>query len=295
MKPYLLVFLCVSFWAGNFVIGRYLKDDFTPLELNTIRWNIVLLIILPYIILHAKRIYEHIKNDFLKLLGLSVLSVTLFNMILYYGLSNTESTNALIINLIVPIFILILSSVFLKTKIYMIQIIGIVFSIIGVLVIVSKGNFEVLQALTFNGGDMIIIVASLTWSLYSIFVNFRSSDIKAFEFFSIIVLLGTIILNIFYFIFGGTISNSITLLSNHLYPLLYISLLSSIASYLFWHYGLDTIGANKTSQFTYLMPLIGAFIAYLFLGEKLEFFHLIGMIFIAVGIYVSLFLVKKEN
>jgi drug/metabolite transporter (DMT)-like permease len=295
MKPYILVFLCVSFWAGNFVIGRYLKDDFTPLELSFLRWSLVLLILSPYILYRFKTITTHIKEYFLQLLGLSVLSVTIFNTLLYFGLSYTTSNNALIINLSVPILVLILSALILKIKIEFLHILGIFFSIIGVLVIISKMSLTALIELSFNYGDIIVIVTSLVWALYSVIVKLRPKEILDFDYFSIIVLLGTPFILLLYIIAGAPSNLELKTITTHIYPLLYISFLSSIASYIFWHYGIDTIGANKTSQFTYLMPVIGALIAYIFLDEKLELFHLVGMIFIGIGIYISLFLTKKEN
>jgi drug/metabolite transporter (DMT)-like permease len=126
-------------------------------------------------------------------------------------------------------------------------------------------------------------------------VKLRPKEILDFDYFSIIVLLGTPFILLLYIIAGAPSNLELKTITTHIYPLLYISFLSSIASYIFWHYGIDTIGANKTSQFTYLMPVIGALIAYIFLDEKLELFHLVGMIFIGIGIYISLFLTKKEN
>ena len=294
MKAYFLVFLCVSFWAGNFVIGRYLKDDFSPLELSFVRWSIVFLVLTPYFIIKRDLLLKHIKNNFLNLLGLSILSVTLFNTLLYYGLSLTTSTNALIINLSVPIFVLILSSLILKIQIQIIQIIGIIFSIFGVLIIITKMDFALLLDLSFNYGDILVVLTSIIWAFYSVVVKFKPKEIKNFDFLSIIVLLGTPIIFLCYIIFDTPFAIEIQTISKHIWVLLYISLLSSIASYIFWHYGIEKIGANKTSQFTYLMPLIGAFIAYVFLDETLEIFHLIGMIFIAIGIYSSLFIAKKN-
>jgi drug/metabolite transporter (DMT)-like permease len=61
-------------------------------------------------------------------------------------------------------------------------------------------------------------------------------------------------------------------------------------SFLFWNKGILEIGANKTGQFTHLMPLFGTILAYLFLGETLELYHFFGMILIFSGIYLSLFL-----
>ena len=69
----------------------------------------------------------------------------------------------------------------------------------------------------------------------------------------------------------------------------------SILSYVLWHKGILEIGADKVGQFTHLMPLFGSFLAYIFLDERLELYHLLGMSFIGFGIYLSLFLKSKKT
>ena len=76
---------------------------------------------------------------------------------------------------------------------------------------------------------------------------------------------------------------------------IYVVLFPSIASYIFWHKGIMEIGADKTGQFTHLMPLFGSFLAYIFLDEKLQMYHLLGMVFIGMGIYLSLFMKAKKS
>ena len=79
------------------------------------------------------------------------------------------------------------------------------------------------------------------------------------------------------------------------YPVfIYVSLFTSVLSFYFWHKGIHEIGANKTGQFTHLMPLFGAILAYIFLNERLHIFHIVGAIFIGFGIYLSLFSKKEE-
>jgi len=289
MKAYLFSFLCVSFWAGNFIIGRYLKDDFSPIELNTIRWFIVFVIIFPYFLLKSKKIVPLLLKNIKIMLVLSLLSVTLFNAILYEGLSETFSNNALIINLSVPIYILILSYFVLKQSIHIEQIVGICISIIGVLFIILKGQISNVQTLEFNSGDLWVVLSSFIWAFYSVLIKFKPKELNDFEYFSSIVVMGFFFSICAYFFFGYSIIQGISLFKNHTYPLLYIALFSSILSYYFWHYSIEKIGATKTSQFTYLMPLLGALFAYILLDESLEIYHLFGMISIGLGIYLSLF------
>ena len=77
--------------------------------------------------------------------------------------------------------------------------------------------------------------------------------------------------------------------------ILYVVVFPSILSYIFWHKGIHEIGAGKTGQFTHLMPIFGSILAFVFLGETLEVYHLLGMLLIGFGIYLSLFLKTKAT
>lgn len=289
MKTYFFLILCVLFWSGNFILGRYINEEIEPLELAFFRWFFVLIIVSPILILKFTHIYQSIKNNYFILLFLSALGISTYNTFVYIALTMTTSTNALIINSIVPILILLLSVVVLKQKILTHQIIGILLSTLGVLFLVLKGDFANIFSLNFNNGDLTIIISALSWAFYSTFVKFRPKELNNYEFFATIVLLGFIILLPFYLYQGYTVERELYLLKSNYLIFLYISIFASCLSYYFWHFGIDHIGASKTGQFVHLMPLFGTILAYVFLEETLLYYHISGAFAIALGIYLSLF------
>ncbi|MEA3512112.1 MAG: DMT family transporter [Campylobacterota bacterium] len=287
MTVYVLLILCVLFWSGNFVLGRFVSEDITPFELAFFRWLFVLLMVSPILFYSYKKIFKVLKNNFKIIFVLSILGISSFNTLLYIGLKETTATNALIINSSVPILILLLSFFILKQNINIKQIIGIVISTIGVLYLILQGNFSKILSLEFNSGDLWIITSSFTWALYSVLVRFKPEELNDFEFLSTIVFIGFIILAPIYLYQGYSLSYEINLIKENYLVFIYVSFFTSILSYYFWHQGIKIIGASKTGQFAHLMPLFGAFLAYIFLDESLKFYHIIGMILIALGIYLS--------
>jgi drug/metabolite transporter (DMT)-like permease len=283
----------VLFWSGNFVLGRFIKDDITPLELAFFRWLFVLIIVSPVLIISYKKIFLVLKAKFFIVLVLAVLGITTFNTILYVGLTMTESTNALIINSSVPILILVFSFFILKQNITLHQTIGIGISTVGVIYLVLKGDILTLQTLEFNRGDIWIISASLVWALYSVLVKFRPKELNDYEYFATIVLVGFFVLLPIYLLAGYDIHHQIELVKNNFFIFVYVSVFASSLSFYFWHYGISRIGASKTGQFAHLMPIFGSILAYIFLGEVLEAYHIIGMVLVFMGIYLSLFYKKK--
>jgi len=292
-KIYTLIILCVLFWSGNFIIGRYVKDDIEPFEMVFFRWGFTLVLISPILLYNYKRIINSIKNNFFVLFVLSLLGISLFNTLLYVGLNTTTSTNALIINSSIPMLILVFSFLLFKTKIKSVQILGILISSIGVLYLILKGQFENITLLEFTSGDLWVILSSISWALYSTMVKLKPKDISDMEYFSVIVLFGFIILLPIYLLQGYSLNHEIELIKNNYDVFIYISVFTSVISYYFWHQGIKYIGAAKTGQFTHLMPIFGTILAYIFLDEVLEYFHIIGAVLIALGIYLSLFYKRK--
>lgn len=294
IKTYFLLSLCVLFWSGNFIIGRYVQDNIEPIELAFIRWLFVLILILPILIIRYKTIFSSIKKDFFILLVLSFLGVTFFNTLLYIGLSQTTANNALIINSSVPIMIIVLSYFILKQTITRYQILGISLSTFGVVYLVLQGEINNLLLMQFSQGDFWILITSLSWALYSVLLKFKPNDLQGLDFFATIVFLGFILLIPIYLYQGYSIEQELILIKNNFFIFVYVSLFASILSYYFWNYGIENIGASKTSQFTHLMPIFGALLAYIVLGEVLQEYHIIGIVFIALGIYLSLFYKKQK-
>lgn len=289
MKTYIFLILCVLFWAGNFVLGRFIKDDISPFEMAFFRWLFVLFIVSPILIIRFNNIYKIFKQNYLLLLILATLGITAYNTFLYIALTMTTSTNALMINSTVPILILILSFFILKQKIILHQFWGILLSTFGVSFLILKGNFTNILSLSFNQGDLLIILSSVSWAFYSVLIKFKPKKLNNFELFAILVFLGFIILLPIYLYQGYSLQKEIEVLTSNYLAFIYISVFASCLSYYFWHYGIDHIGASKTGQFIHLMPLFGTTLAYIFLDERLMAYHIIGGVLIALGIYLSLF------
>ncbi len=249
-----------------------------------------------FFIIDIKKVVFIFKKNFILLSFLSLLGITLFNTLLYIALQTTTATNALLINSIVPILILVLSFFILKSRITKIQTFGILLSTFGVVFLVLKGNIFNIFDIEFTTGDMWVLSSSISWATYSVFVKFKPKELTHLELFVIVVYVGTILFLIPWYLYQGyTLEHELEVLKNNWHFFIYVSVFPSLLSYYFWHTGIDEIGAEKTGQFTHLMPIFGSILAFIFLGETLKSFHMIGAIFIAIGIYLSLFMKKRVS
>tara|TARA_R110001583_G_scaffold41483_3_gene131998 strand:+ start:5732 stop:6610 length:879 start_codon:yes stop_codon:yes gene_type:complete len=284
---YLLLILTTLFWAGNFVLGRAMHLVLPPIVMAELRWALALIILLPFLI---PRLIKHkavILTNWKILTILSIFSVTCFNTFIYIGLTNTNASNATILQSAIPIFILILSALWLKERVSIQQWLGVTISLIGVLMLITQGKLSNLLSLSFNLGDIYILVGVLSWAIYSILLRWRPAELDGFTFFGVTVLLGTIILmpfsvGEFYF------ANTIVWESKITYTVAYMAIFPSILAYIFWNKGVADLGAVKAGLFIHLMPLFGLLLSSLFLNEKIYTFHIVGILLIFSGIYLAI-------
>ena len=294
MKYYIFLVLAVLFWSGNFITGRYISTSIEPMQLSFYRWFFVLVLLLPYIFINYKDLILGFKKDSLLLVVFGAFGIAGFNTFLYYGLQTTSATNALLINSSTPIFIILISSIIFRIAITKIQILGVLLSTLGVLYLILKGNINHILELNFTPGDLWILLAALDWAIYSVLLKFKPKDLSSFSFLTITSFIGVMILYIAFILQGYSLEFSFLSNKEVLYSLIYIVIFPSILSFYFWNMATIEIGANKAGQSAHLMPIFGAILAYIFLDEVLEFYHMVGIILIAIGIYLTMFF-KRVN
>jgi len=275
-------------WAGNFVVGKAVSHLHAPLGLSFWRWFLASSILLPFVIKPIWQQRQIIRKHFLRIFILAVLSISAFNSLAYISLQYTTATNATLLNSFIPIFILIISGIFFKEKISKKQILGVFVSLIGVIVILTRLDIQVISELEINKGDLWMLLAALDWALYSILLKYlRPNDLKPMPFLGMMMIIGTIVL--FPILAINPFDEApLTWTPEIIKALAYIAIFPSIISYLAWNYGMQKIGAAIGGQYIHLMPFFGALMAVIFLGEKIQLYHLVGGISIALGLWLSI-------
>lgn len=292
-KTYILLAICVAFWSGNFVLGRFIRFELDPIELAFFRWFGVFLIFLPQIIKNYRQIVGVLKKHFLYLTLTSFLGVACFNTFLYIGLQDTTATNALLINSCVPILIIVFSYFILGDKLSNLQIFGVLVSMLGVVFLVLKGDISNLVRLQFNQGDVWIIASSLVWGLYSVLVKLKPKEVVLFL--PITVIFGTLMLGVVFFAKGFEMRGFFALGIEAKLTIFYTIIFASFVSFYLWNEGIAKIGAQKTGQFVHLMPVFGILLAFGFLGERFYAYEIFGILLIGSGIYLSLFYAQAHS
>lgn len=284
--PFLLLTLTALFWAGNFVIGRAMKNTIPPISLAFWRWALALVILIPFSLSHIRAELPLLKKNWRLLAVYGVLGVSCFNTFVYIGLHSTTATNALLINSVIPILIVLLSRLIAGTPVSSRQALGIAVSLAGVLTIICRGNPDIILSLHINKGDAWILLAVVSWAFYTFLLRQRPAELHPLSFLASIVAIGLIPLLALYVVecYQG---NRFVLNTANISSLLYVALFPSVLAFIFWNQAVREVGPNKAGLFLYLMPVFGAILSAVFLGESIRSFHLIGMALIFTGIHLT--------
>lgn len=283
---YLLLILAVLFWSGNFIVGRGIHNEIPPMTLAFWRWAIALLIILPFSLRPILRQKDLIRRNWKILTFLAILSVTNFSMFIYMALKSSTVTNAVLINSMIPIFIVIVSWMGFKERITLRQAIGIVISLTGLMFIITKGNLSTLIAVRFGKGDMWTISAGISWALYSALLRKCPVELDSLSFLTATIIIGIFFIFPFYIWEIGT-GKTMNFTHASIGSIIYVALFASVLAYTFWNKAIQIIGANKTGVFIHLMPVFSIILAMIFLDEKLRGYHIKGTILIFSGIFLT--------
>ena len=285
-SPYLLLSLTSLFWAANWVVGRAMRNEMPPVAMGFWRWTIALLILLPFAAPELRRKWDVVRANWLTLTLLGVLGAIAFNTLIYVGLQYTAATNGVLFNSITPVLIILLSWVISRERISKLQACGVVLSLCGVLVIVARGDGATLAAFHFNRGDLWLITAMVLWAFYTIVLHRRPPALSAMGFLTAMLLLSLPFLLPFY-LWEFSQRGGFALTTATVAALAYYSTLPSIVAYLFWNRGVAQVGPNKAGLFVHLMPLFGAILSVIFLGERLVAYHYAGAVLIFAGIWLT--------
>jgi drug/metabolite transporter (DMT)-like permease len=285
-SPYLLLTLTPLFWSCNWIIGRALHDDMPPMALTFFRWLLASLVLAPFVVSKLARDWPTIRAHWRTMALLGTVGIALHNAIAYIGLNYTTATNGVVLNSFIPVMIIAMAWAFFGERLTRVQLLGVAVSLVGVLAILSGGSLATLARFRLNAGDLCVILAMAMWSLYTVLLRRRPLGLDRLSFLFVLAIVGVVIM--FTLWLGESLHNRSPVWSARSFAaLIGVAIFSSVLAYVFWNRGVELLGPAVAGLFVHLMPVFGALLAWLFLGERLEPYHLAGMALILTGIAVT--------
>jgi drug/metabolite transporter (DMT)-like permease len=285
-SPYLLLTLTPLFWSCNWIIGRALHDDMPPMALTFFRWLLASLVLAPFVVSKLARDWPTIRAHWRTMALLGTVGIALHNAIAYIGLNYTTATNGVVLNSFIPVMIIAMAWAFFGERLTRVQLLGVAVSLVGVLAILSGGSLATLARFRLNAGDLCVILAMAMWSLYTVLLRRRPLGLDRLSFLFVLAIVGVVIM------FPLWLGESLLIRSpvwsaRSFAALIGVAIFSPVLAYVFWNRGVELLGPAVAGLFVHLMPVFGALLAWLFLGERLEPYHLAGMTLILTGIAVT--------
>ncbi len=281
-----MLILMALFWGGNAVAGRMAAGHIPPMALAFWRWLFAMLILLPFSWRGIIRFWPEIKHRWKVLVVLSISSVTAYNSFLYIALTTTTAINATLIASAMPVIIMILAWFWLRERFNWKHALGVALSVSGVLLVVAQGNPLRLLSLQLHAGDLIVLMAALSWAFYSVLLRKAALSIDSLTLLSVQVIIGTVGIVPFY-LWEYSFTGGFTVDWRNSLLIFYVALFPSVLSYYFWVRGVAALGPALAGQFSYLIPVFAALLAVLIVDESYLWHHAISFALIILGIWIS--------
>ena len=287
LLAYIFLLLTVTFWAGNFIVGKTASiNEIPPISLNFYRWLVAWFILLPFTYKELIEKKEYILKNTGIFVILGITAVSIFNSALFYSLQFTQVITGVLMISVVPVMIIFFSALLKIEKTNIFQIFGVALSLTGVVLIITKADIQILKNLDFNKGDLTMLIAMFSWSIYSALLKKKKYQLSQITLLQVVIGFGVIILIPFYFI-DIRIGNEIKFDIPFFLILTYVILFPGLISFFLWIKGVGLIGANRAGVYLHLMPILGAIMAMMIFDEKILFYHFVGAVFIVSGIVLS--------
>jgi drug/metabolite transporter (DMT)-like permease len=282
-----LAVLAAFIWSGNFIVAKAVNKEIPPVSLNFYRWLIASIIILPFAIKKFKAEWKTVKQSCHYLFWVSLTGIALFNTFVYTGAHYTSAINlALIGTTSSPIMSIIFARIFLKEKIGLTKLAGMILCIAGVFFLLSKGNFQNLVSLQFGKGDLWVLLAAFCFSVYNTLVKKKPAPLSPVNFLFVIFTFGTLMVFPFY-AWEINHSHPVEWNTNLILSILYLGIAASVICFLIWNIAIGKLGAGRTALFGNLIPVFSSIEAAVILHEQFTWVHITSMVIVFAGIVLA--------
>lgn len=288
-----LAVLATMIWSGNFIVARAVNKEIPPIALNFYRWLIAAVMIAPFAYKRFRAEWPVIKRSWHYLFWISLTGISLFNTFVYVGAHYTTAINlALIGTTSSPIMSVLFARIFLRERIGLLKLIGMLLCVAGVLYLLSKGDFQNLLSLEFSTGDLWVLLAAFCFAVYNTMVKKKPKGITPVSFLFVIFCLGTILVVPFYFWEAGHYP-AIAWNGKLVLSVLYLGLGASVICFLIWNIAIGHLGAGRTALFGNLIPVFSSIEAALILHEDFTLVHVTSMLIVFAGIVLANWRLKQ--
>jgi drug/metabolite transporter (DMT)-like permease len=289
-----LVTLSTFFWGANFDVGKYVVEYMHPLIAAVLRFVIAALVLTVLVLYKETHIAQTIKTNWKIFIVLGLLGGAGFNGLFFYGIKYTSPVNGALIMATNPIVTVILASYLLREPILLNHRIGMFFSLLGVVLVITHGSLDMLLHLNIALGDLIIMGANICWGFYGVLNRRYLNNSKPLVTTAATMVIGTVFLILFALMGNHSMHELTNISTTLLIAVLFMSLFGTVLAFLFWNYGIANLGVVQTSIFFNLVPVFTVLVS-VGLGQPVSLLQIIGGLIVIFGVLISAKVIKMPQ
>jgi drug/metabolite transporter (DMT)-like permease len=284
-QAYLLLILTTLMWGGNAIAGRLAVGEVSPMVLTCLRWVAVVIVLIPLVGRQIASEWGKIGSRWIFTILMGTFGFTAFNALFYAAAHHTSAVNLTIFQGAIPVLVLLGTILFFRARVIPLQVIGMVVTILGVVLVSVKADLEILKTLALNIGDVWMLIACLFYAGYTLGLRHRPA-VPGLVFFAAMAVVAFV--------------SSLPLIGLEMaqgaaqFPtpkgwliLLYVAMMPSLLSQIFYIRGVELIGPARAGLFVNLVPVFGALLAVVLLGEPFALYHALGLVLVLGGIWLA--------
>ncbi len=275
-------------FAGSFVAGKYTTLELTPLTTTLFRYILAAAVLSLLIVKNGRSSLLIQAGDIKLLVLLGLTGVVGYHYFFFSSLHYTKIANCAIINAMNPLITGTMAAVFLNERLPLRGYIGVLIAIIGVLVLLVRGNFDILLGLQFNFGELLMLLGVFCWVIYSLIVKSMLGRYSGYTItfysavFGVILLIPLVMLEDFSI-------DTLNMSYQSLLSIFYMGIFASGIGYLFYNLSIKEIGPTRTASSVYsLLPIFVALLALMFFNESVTLIMILSSILIIAGLNFAL-------
>jgi len=286
MKIYLKLLLTAIFWGGTFVAGRLVTQNVGPYSIAFLRFTIasILLLFLTWRI--EGKLPRLKKSQIIPVVLLGITGIFFYNIMFFKALKIIEAGRASLIIATCPIFITICSAIFLREKINLLKVIGIVISVCGAVIVISKGNINRIFESGLGLGELYIFCCVLSWVAYSLIGKAVMKNLSPLASVSYSATVGAIALSIPAF-FEGLAQNIANQSAVDWLCISYLGVFGTVIGFVWYYQGVERIGPMKAGLFINFVPISAILCAFFILAEPITLSLAAGAVLVISGVYLT--------
>jgi drug/metabolite transporter (DMT)-like permease len=284
-NPILLLVLTTLIWAGHSIVGRLAVGQIGPMTLTCLRWGAALIPILLAARPSLRQDWPALRARWVYLAVMGTAGYTVFVALFYVAAHYTSALNLSIIQGAIPALVLIGARAFLGVRFSALQALGAVVTMLGVVVIAAQGDPARLAALAFNSGDVMMVLAAALYAGYTVGLRRRPnvSGVSMLAAMAVAAFVTSIPLMIWEILSGRFVWQT----WGGLLVLAFVALGPAFISQLMFMRGVELIGPGRAGVFVNLVPVFGAIMAVVILGEPFAVYHVVALLLVVGGIAIA--------